>query len=225
MASFHLKVDELHGCESAADVAINFALPEGFTLGVDGRACFDIFRAPLGVTEDSGQLYHSRKDEVAYVESACFSKMQTLTASDTPHGSYRVLGTLYTMDGRILQRTEDPPHGAVTLFKVLPASYTAWHPSYDWTPVASWQTLPPGAEEMVDEREARHARIPAAWTLRVAVSAGEGGGAGPGTVELEVAKGTTVGELRAAARSLARDAAGIGKFTSKCCRIHQSSGA
>ena len=38
--------------------------------------------------------------ETPYVESACFSKMQVLTASDTPHGSYRVLGTLYTMDVR-----------------------------------------------------------------------------------------------------------------------------
>jgi hypothetical protein len=27
----------------------------------DGRACFDIYRAPLGVLEDSGELYHARK--------------------------------------------------------------------------------------------------------------------------------------------------------------------
>ncbi len=62
MASFRLEVEELHGCETATDVPIRFVLPDGFTLGVDGRACFDIFRAPLGVTTDTGQLYHSRKD-------------------------------------------------------------------------------------------------------------------------------------------------------------------
>ena len=62
MASFRLEVEELHGCETATDVPIQFVLPYGFTLGVDGRACFDIFRAPLGVTSDTGQLYHSRKD-------------------------------------------------------------------------------------------------------------------------------------------------------------------
>jgi hypothetical protein len=27
----------------------------------DGRACFDIYRAPLGVLEDSNELYHARK--------------------------------------------------------------------------------------------------------------------------------------------------------------------
>lgn len=69
LASFRLEVAELHGCETATDVPIQFVLPDGFTLGVDGRACFDIFRAPLGVTTDTGQLYHSRKDGVC--EAAC----------------------------------------------------------------------------------------------------------------------------------------------------------
>jgi hypothetical protein len=71
VASFRLEVDELHGCETATDVPIKFVLPEGFTLGVDGRACFDIFRAPLGVTTDTGQLYHSRTDGMPARPPAC----------------------------------------------------------------------------------------------------------------------------------------------------------
>ena len=42
----------------------------------------------------------------------------------------------WTGQGRILQRTEDAPYGVVTLFRVVPAEYTAWAPSFDWAPVA-----------------------------------------------------------------------------------------
>ena len=232
-----LTVDPLFGTDTTTDVEIQFVLPEGFTLGVDGRACFDIFRAPLGIMEDTRQLYHNRKEETAYVESACFSKMQTLTASDTPQGSYRVRkphellahlscvlprvtvhrcgpgGTLYSMAGQVLQRSEDRPGAPATLFRVVPDAYTAWVPSYEWAEVADWQRLPDGIEQQLLEDGRRRARIPEAWSLSLPIESGAGADeAGPGTLEIEVRRETTLGEVRLAAAALAaREAAARAK--------------
>ena len=66
---------------------------------------------------------------------------------------------------------------------------------------------------MVDERQTRLARIPPTWALRLPVTAaatapdGTTTAIGPGHVELEVVRATTIGDLRAAARAVARDAA------------------
>ena len=60
---------------------------------------------------------------------------------------------------------------------------------------------------MVDEREIRLARIPPSWTLSLAVGTEQPGGVGPGTVQMEVMAETTVGDLRAAARTVATAAA------------------
>jgi hypothetical protein len=60
---------------------------------------------------------------------------------------------------------------------------------------------------MVDERETRLARIPPVWPLSLAVGTEQPGGMGPGTVKMEVKAGTTVGDLRAAARAVATAAA------------------
>ena len=50
----------------------------------------------------------------------------------------------------------------------------------------AWQQLPPGVEEMTDERDTRLARIPPTWPLRLAVGSEHPGAAGPGVVEMEV---------------------------------------
>ena len=71
----------------------------------------------------------------------------------------------------------------------------------------AWQQLPAGAEEMVDERQTRLARIPPTWTLKLAVGTEQPGDVGPGTVQMEVMAETTVGDLRAAARAVATAAA------------------
>jgi hypothetical protein len=39
------------------------------------------------------------QDEAVYVSQTCFSQIQEITAGATPHGSYRVVGTLYSMAG------------------------------------------------------------------------------------------------------------------------------
>jgi hypothetical protein len=93
VASFRLEVDELHGCETATDVPIKFVLPEGFTLGVDGRACFDIFRAPLGVTTDTGQLYHSRTDGMHTCPPTC---LPARPPARPPHDERPMLSTTGT---------------------------------------------------------------------------------------------------------------------------------
>ena len=67
--------------------------------------------------------------------------------------------------------------------------------------------MPPGVEEMIDERETRLARIPPTWPLRLVVETEQPGAVGPGTVEMEVAAETTIGDLRAAANVVATAAA------------------
>ena len=83
-----LQAPPVTGAVDAVSVTLTFSVePDSFELGRDGRACFVIWRAPLGVLEDTGELYHNRKDEAVYVPQTCFSRIQDITAASTPHGT------------------------------------------------------------------------------------------------------------------------------------------
>jgi hypothetical protein len=196
-----------------ADVVLLFAT--GIDLGSQGgqlspagassvEACFDIWRSPLpplppGGRFDRETLWYDERTGSRYIADACFNKPQKLTASGSPIGNYMVTGAVIEKPaGTVLGNIS-----TAVRFSVVEQVATQVTPTYEWAPVATWQSVPPGCDVKLPvgaaEGGERLVRIPMRWQLQVFLEPEIG------FLRMEVGAGTTVGDVRTAAAVLASD--------------------
>ena len=141
-------------------------------------------------------------DAKVTVERSCVPVAQPyISLSQLGWGNYRVVSTVFGVDGAIQPGSPEGQVTAAVEFTVIEDGATLVTPTYDWQPVESWQSVPPGMEVQLPLNgtgTTKVARIPPSWQLQVFIEPNVG------FLRVDVTAATKLGEIRSAAARLAR---------------------
>jgi hypothetical protein len=186
-------------------------------MGRSGQLCVELVwsplqrRVPMSLVASSALAIvdpDEYVDEAAStVADACFNgPREELVLDDLPIGHLRLEGSWRPGDNN------QPVARASVAFTIIGVDDSVVFPTYDWQVVEEWQSIPAGVQITDD---GRRVRIPQRWTMTGHVEP-------EGEVQVEVGRGSTVGDIRAAALRLvsARRRCGQGHKPSVSLRLH-----